>query len=605
MSGGTEGASGWLRERLGSVPVASVLAALIVLGVLAVLVVTVRASQVTLTVATRAVSVAAVAEDAIVATSALQTERALAATLPDPGFHLTHRRYASAIEATDLAMQKLRESWAKHRGEIPDTATPSIGDLLVAEVSLEEFRQAAMSTPRGESTFDLYDEMVAVSAAATTELIKQSSDFATLSDRRLAVALLDLAADMHTRRHLVQEALAGGPPISEEVVLQLDVVADAVNQGFVEARSRAEETGEQDTENHTRTAIEAVRTGLLAETTAEMVAELQESDGSELDVEPGRWFAVTTASIEQLEALIPEVVQQVSLVATAERQRADRALWTNSILLGSLFLVSTLLATNAVYATRERREALTEYGQLSDGLRQWFSTTSFPSLENVQIAARYVPASVRTLSGGDWYDVYEADDALAVVIGDVAGHGPDATAHMAQLRNLLHGQTTARVLEPADQVDLLDRTVSGSGMLATLTYGLLDVRSGRFTYTRAGHIPLLIRSEAGDVRIEEEGTGPPLGGGVNLPRATRTTQLHPGDVLILMTDGLVERVNTDIDLALDEIAKELTEAGPSSEDILDRLFSVKDDSHADDAAALLVRWTPPGGRREGADAQVT
>jgi serine phosphatase RsbU (regulator of sigma subunit) len=165
---------------------------------------------------------------------------------------------------------------------------------------------------------------------------------------------------------------------------------------------------------------------------------------------------------------------------------------------------------------------------------------------------------------------------------------------MAQLRNLLHGQSTARVLDPAAQVDLLDRTVSGSGMLATLTYGLLDIGSGRFTYTRAGHIPLLIRSAAGDVRIEEEGTGPPLGSGVALPRATRTTQLYPGDVLVLMTDGLVERVNRDIDLALDEISKTLTEAGPTSEEMLDQVFGMKKNSHSDDAAALLVRWKGSG-----------
>jgi hypothetical protein len=57
-----------------------------------------------------------------------------------------------------------------------------------------------------------------------------------------------------------------------------------------------------------------------------------------------------------------------------------------------------------------------------------------------------------------------------------------------------------------------------------------------------------------------------------------------------MTDGLVERVNRDIDLALDEISKELTEAGPTSEEMLDQLFEMREDSHADDAAALLVRW---------------
>ncbi len=592
MSGGADGASGWLRERLSSVPVASALAALIVLGVLAVLVVTVRASQITLSNATRTVSMAAVAEEAIFATSALQRERALAATLDDPSLFLTHPQYQPAIEATDAAMDGLRGSWAEHREQIPVTATPSIGDLLVAEVALEDFREAAISAPAGESTFDLYDELVALSTAATGELIKQSSDFATLTNRRLAVALLEVASDLHTQRHLMQETLATGPPVSEEMVLQLEAVTDGVNQGFVEARTRAEEAAERPTENETLRGIEDLWTGPLAGTTDEMITAVEVAGGEEPMVEPRRWFAASTARVDQVEALIPEVVQQIGQIAATEQDRADRALWTNSILLGSLFLLSILLASNAVFATRERREALTEYGQLSDGLRQWFATASFPHTESIEIAARYMPASVRTRSGGDWYDVYQAEDNLAVVIGDVAGHGPDATAHMAQLRNLLHGQTTARVLDPAAQIDLLDQTVAGSDMLATLTYGLLDVEKGRFTYTRAGHIPLLIRSAAGDVRIEEEGTGPPLGSGVTLPRSTWTTQLHPGDVLILMTDGLVERVSRDVDLALDEIAKSLTETGPSSEEMLDQLFGMKEEDAFDDAAALLVTWRP-------------
>jgi hypothetical protein len=592
MSGGAEGASGWLRERLGSVPVASALAALIVLGVLAVLVVTVRASQVTLSNAARTVSIVAVAEDAIVATSALQRERALASTLGDPTLLVSHSEYQPAIEATDQAITSLRKSWAEHRGQIPETASPTIGDVLVAEVSLEDIREAASSTPSGEYAFDLYDEIVALSVAATSELVKQASDQATLTDRRLIVALLEVATDLHSRRHLVQEALANGLPAPEELLLQLDMLTDRVNQGFIEARTRAEELNDMTGEDDIYQAIEKVRTGLLSVTGAEMIASIQ-ANGADQPVEPRRWFAAASARVEQVEALIPTVVRRMSLIASFEQQQAERALWTNSLLLGSLFILSLLLATNAVIATRERREALAEYGQLSDGLGQWFAATTFPHPENVEINARYVPASVRTRSGGDWYDVYEADADLAVVIGDVAGHGADATAHMAQLRNLLHGQTTARVLDPAAQVDLLDQTVSGSGMLATLTYGLLEVETGRFTYARAGHIPLLIRSSAGDVRIEEEGTGPPVGSGVDLPRKTWTTQLHPGDILILITDGLVERVDKDIDLALDEICKSLTEVGPTSDETLDQLFGMQQDSAVDDAAALLVKWIGP------------
>ena len=269
-------------------------------------------------------------------------------------------------------------------------------------------------------------------------------------------------------------------------------------------------------------------------------------------------------------------------------------MWTRSILLSALFLLTVLVGSNAVFATRERQEVLAEYGQLSDGLRQWFAPTNFPDSDSVDISARYIPASVRTQSGGDWYDVYEVGDSLAVVIGDVAGHGADATAQMAQLRNILRGQSTARTLDPAAQIDLLDKTMSDSGIVATMTYGLLDISSGEFVYTRAGHVPLLIRSSAGDVRIEEEALGPPVGGAVDLQREIKRTRLYPGDALILITDGLVEGVNRDIDEALDQIAKTLTEADPSPVAMLDELFGMNEQTPIDDAAALLITWNPQG-----------
>jgi serine phosphatase RsbU (regulator of sigma subunit) len=288
------------------------------------------------------------------------------------------------------------------------------------------------------------------------------------------------------------------------------------------------------------------------------------------------------------------VHDRVAAEASRDLRRAGRSLWTRSILLGALFVLSILVASNAVYATRERGEALAEYEELTDGLRQWFVAAAFPDSDNVEIAARYIPASIRTRSGGDWYDVYEVGDKLAVVIGDVAGHGAQATAQMAQLRNILRGQSTARTLDPAAQVDLLDHTIADSGMLATLTYGLLDAVTGEFMYTRAGHMPLLIRSVTGEVRIEEEASGPPVGGGVDLKREMTTTRLHPGDVLILITDGLVEGVDRDIDLALGQIAKSLTEADPTPEALLDQLFGMNDEGPIDDAAALLMTWSPAG-----------
>jgi hypothetical protein len=564
--------------------VATALAALIVLGVLAVLIVTVRGAQTTYSTAAMTVSVAEITEEAITATAALQEERALASTLDRDALATHHARFEDeATPATDRAMQDLRVAWSRHRSEVPETATPPISDLLAAEVSLTDFRGAAL-TPSGESTFPLYSEMVALAVAATSELVKQGTDPITVTDRALVVALLNVAESLNAQRYLIQEALVSAGPLSEELLLQVDVLVDSTSQGLFEARSLA---GGDDLE-----AVEEIRTGEPARRMRDLLDAVTAGQAADRPITLQQWFDASSARIEQVDALIPVVHDRVAAEARQDLQRAERALWTRSILLGALFVLSILVASNAVFATRERGEALAEYELLTDGLRQWFVAAAFPDSESVEIAARYIPASVRTRSGGDWYDVYEVGDALAVVIGDVAGHGAEATAQMAQLRNILRGQSTARTLDPAAQVDLLSNTISDSGILATLTYGLLDVSTGEFVYTRAGHIPLLIRTSSGGVRIEEEASGPPVGGGVDLGRETTTTRLHPGDVLILITDGLVEGVDRDIDIALDQIAKALTEAGPSSEALLDQLFGMNEDDPIDDAAALLITWKP-------------
>ncbi len=572
-----------LRGHLGSVVVATALAALIVLGVLAVLIVTVTSSQRAFAGASEAVAAAEVTEDAIVATAALQQERALASSLEDADLYMYHRGYDVAIVDTDRAMQALRASWAEHRAEIPETATPPIGDVLSADASLADFREAALSTT-GESTYPLYSEVVATSVAATSELMELSSDATTLEDRALLVALLGLSERLNTQRYLIQEALASESPVSEELLLRLEVESESLNQSFFEARPLAE--------GDDLAVIEEIRTGDVSETVSGMKESVTEPGMDVGSINPQQWFEANSMQIEQLGGLLPVVHERVSTVASEELERAERALWTSSILLSALFLLTVLVGGNAVFATRERQEVLAEYGQLSDGLRQWFAPTNFPDSDSVDISARYIPASVRTQSGGDWYDVYEVGDSLAMVIGDVAGHGANATAQMAQLRNVLRGQSTARTLDPAAQIDLLDKTMSGSGIVATVTYGLLDISTGEFVYTRAGHVPLLVRSSAGDVRIEEEAAGPPVGGEVDLTREIKRTRLYPGDVLILITDGLVEGVNRDIDEALDQIAKTLTEADPSPEAMLDELFGMNEKAPIDDAAALLITWSP-------------
>jgi hypothetical protein len=429
--------------------------------------------------------------------------------------------------------------------------------------------------------------LVGLSLSATSELVKQADDPATSRDRALIGALLTTSEALQNQRYLVLaglDVLASGEAMPEELLLQLDVVTNASRQGLFEARSLAEGSDLEE--------VEEIMTGDSAVATEEILAQIRADTAGDSVVSHEDWFEASSAQIEQVTDLTPRVLARELAVAQESLDKAELALWTVSILLGALFVLSILVASNAVYATRERGEALAEYGQLADGLREWFVAASFPDNDNVEIAARYIPASVRTMSGGDWYDVYQVGDDLAIVIGDVAGHGADATAQMAQVRNILRGQSTARTLDPAAQIDLLSRTISESGILATLTYGLLNPETGEFVYTRAGHIPLLIRSASGSVRIEEEAPGPPVGAGVDIEREQEITRLRPGDVLILITDGLVEGIDRDIDLALDEMAKALTESEFSSEALLDQLFSMNLEDPIDDAAALLITWRP-------------
>ncbi|MGA8041125.1 MAG: PP2C family protein-serine/threonine phosphatase, partial [Acidimicrobiia bacterium] len=152
--------------------------------------------------------------------------------------------------------------------------------------------------------------------------------------------------------------------------------------------------------------------------------------------------------------------------------------------------------------------------------------------------------------------------------------------------------TIAVSLGPAAQMDLLSSTVVESRIMATITYGLLDPRSGKFTYTRAGHVPLLIREPSGQVRIEEEGTGPPVGSPFHLERMEKITQLEPGSIMILMTDGIVENIDHDIDAGLLVIADALSAAEPTPQAVLDALFGLVNDKQLDDAAALVIGWDP-------------
>jgi sigma-B regulation protein RsbU (phosphoserine phosphatase) len=168
---------------------------------------------------------------------------------------------------------------------------------------------------------------------------------------------------------------------------------------------------------------------------------------------------------------------------------------------------------------------------------------SAPALDWLDIAALSLPA---TEVGGDYYDYFQlGPERLAVVVGDVTGHGVASGLVLSGVRsslNLLQEELgePARVL---GRMNGMLKKISTPRMLMTLGLAVLDRRGRSLTVATAAHPPLL-RLGAGDDRVEELGRGSlPLGAIADTRYAEDRTSLQPGDLLLLYSDGLVEAVD--------------------------------------------------------------
>ncbi|MEV7568012.1 SpoIIE family protein phosphatase [Streptomyces tanashiensis] len=173
--------------------------------------------------------------------------------------------------------------------------------------------------------------------------------------------------------------------------------------------------------------------------------------------------------------------------------------------------------------------------------------TALATGPTLRIAHRYLPGSHVTEVGGDWYDVTELPGGrIALVVGDVMGHGVPAAAAMGRLR--ITAKALARQnLDPHDLMAELDACAQESGIeLATCLYIRYDPGTGRALVANAGHPPPLVRRPDGTVLVVDDVLGVPLGVG-GLPFGTTEIALHEGDLLALYTDGLVETRDQDID----------------------------------------------------------
>ena len=248
---------------------------------------------------------------------------------------------------------------------------------------------------------------------------------------------------------------------------------------------------------------------------------------------------------------------------------------------------AALFIDNARRYSRERATALT--------LQRSLLPTGLSSPSSVEVRHRYLPGSKLIEVGGDWYEAIALPGArVALVIGDVAGHGVHAAVTMGRLRAAIHTLAGLK-LPPADALQQLDALMQTLGErephFATCVYAIFDAVSGTCEMASAGHLsPLLVRPD-GSSEFLDTYPAPPLGVG-ELPIESRTIEIEDGSLLVLYTDGLVEDRHRDIDDGLNFLREVFD--GDACERPLDdlcraALAGVYAHQQRDDIAILIAR----------------
>ncbi len=265
-------------------------------------------------------------------------------------------------------------------------------------------------------------------------------------------------------------------------------------------------------------------------------------------IETVRWAGDPTAKpIDQDAAGAARLGPRTSFATYAEVVRGRSAPWTPHEVEIAEELAARLTDAEILQAQRDAR--------LAAQLQQTLLLESFPEIRGVAGAAEYRPVSNSPL-GGDWYDVFYLPSGRSIVaVGDVAGHGLEVAAVMAQLRHALRAYL---VRAPSIDVALvrlnhLTRTLLPAEM-ATLVLAELDLADGVVRFANAGHPPPLVIGRDGVRLVGQRG----MALGILSPAEYRLAEepVRPGERLVLYSDGLIERRTSTLDQRIALLAEE-------------------------------------------------
>ncbi|MGW0205878.1 SpoIIE family protein phosphatase [Streptomyces sp. NPDC003233] len=263
-----------------------------------------------------------------------------------------------------------------------------------------------------------------------------------------------------------------------------------------------------------------------------------------------------------------------------------------------LSLAEELVARAAVSIDNARRYAREHAVAVT--LQRSLLPRALPEQSALDVGYRYLPAQSGV--SGDWFDVIPLPGSrVALVVGDVVGHGLHAAATMGRLRTAVHNFSTLDL--PPDELlghldDLVGRIDQDEGCAgatgeiagATCLYAIYDPVTRRCTMARAGHLAPALVAPDGSVAFADLPAGPPLGIG-GMPFQTAEFQLAEGTELVMYTDGLIEDRARDLDVGMELLAQSLAghpgrAPDASCQAVLDELLPGRP---TDDVALLVAR----------------
>ncbi|MFB4297072.1 SpoIIE family protein phosphatase [Actinomadura sp. NTSP31] len=319
------------------------------------------------------------------------------------------------------------------------------------------------------------------------------------------------------------------------------------------------------------------------------------SPGTWLDDDPHRAHVVRTMGMHTLMMVPLKARGRLLGVATFIRTVDETPFTRDDLLLAEeLAARAALSLDNARQYTVEHDAAL--------ALQRQLLPRKLCGGDAIDLASRYLPSDVHQGVGGDWYDTIPLEDSrIALVVGDVTGHGINAAASMGRLRTAM--RTLAYLgLPPDELLSRLDELYARqdeeedrsalSPIAATCLYVLYDPATRRCVMASAGHLPPAVVRPGGEAAFPDLPTGTPIGLGLGSHRSVEF-ELEGGTLLALYTDGLIERRESDLGEGMRRLSAALAGGGASLDGLCTSVIDTMVTERAEDDVTLLLARTRP------------